>query len=292
MRTAAVLVAVWVLFSCGAALWAAEGPPPGAPVSEPGLEGRSDVVWFEDFESPDWKRHFTRVGENAELTDDPGIVFGGRRSLVVRSTRGEHGSVGASVYAPGGFEKLHVRYCIYFPKEFLWGQGRYAHLKLFSQSGRLSGGRWAGYTPAGTRPTGKDKFSCTIAAKPKTGELEFYYYHPDQRGGYGDHKAFGVTLERGRWHSLETMVKVNSVGEKDGEIACWLDGKLVGEVKGLRFRDIDDLKIRSVGFSNYWGGAGDENTAPVDQTHYIDNMVMATDYIGPVQSPETGEAEK
>ncbi len=269
-------------------LWAAEEQPKGAPVSEPGLSERRDIVWFEDFESSDWKKHFTGVTEKAGLTADPEVVFQGQRSLTVRSTKGQHGSVGASVYLPQGFDRLHARYNIYFPKEFVWGQGRYCHLKLFSQSGRLSGGRWAGYTSAGTKPTGRDKFSCTIAAKPKTGELEFYFYHPDQRGGYGDHKKCTATLQRGRWHSLETMVKVNTLGEKDGEIGCWLDGKLVGEAKGLRFRDIEDLRIRSVGFSNYWGGAGDENTAPVDQVHYIDNMVIATDYIGPAKSTPEG----
>ena len=287
MKAMLVLSAAWVLLSLVNALGAEEGAPTGAAVSEPGLVGRSDIVWFEDFEAPNWKEQFTGVGKTAELTSEPKFVFGGRRALVVRSVKGEHGSVGASVYLPQGFDRLYVRYYIYFPEGFLWGQGRYAHLKLFSQSGRLSGGRWAGYTSAGIRPTGRDKFSATITAQPKTGELQFYFYHPDQRGGYGDIRNWSATLGRGRWHSLETMVKVNTVGQKDGEIAGWLDGKLVGEVKGLRFRDIEDLRIRSVGFSNYWGGAGPENTAPADQVHYIDNMVIATDYIGPAQRAET-----
>ena len=286
---------IWVvlLVLCSVALsasplWAAEEQPKGAPVSEPALAARADTVWFEDFESSDWREHFRSVGDPAERErmQIPGLP--GEMCWKITSKKGEHRSVGASMYFPEGFERLHVRYYLYLPKEFTWGQGQYAHLKLFSQSGRLSGGPWKGYTSAGTRPTGRDKFSCTVAATPKEGEVEFYYYHPDQRGGYGDHKRMNVTLERGRWHSLETMVKVNTVGQKDGEIGCWLDSTKVGEVTGLRFRDTDDLRIRFMGFSNYWGGAGDENTAPVDQTHYIDNIVMATDYVGPAKSTPEG----
>lgn len=286
MKVMLLLSATWMLLCWWSAASAAEGPPPTAPVTEPGLAGRDDIVWFEDFETPDWRKHFTGISESAELTEEPRFVFQGRRALVIRSRKGEHGSVGASVYFPQGFERLYVRYYIYFPEEFVWGRGRYCHLKLFSQAGRLSGGRWAGYTPAGVRPTGRDKFSCTIAAKPKTGRLEFYYYHPEQRGGYGDHAECSASLQRGRWHCLESMVKANTVGRKDGEIACWLDGKLVGQVKGLRFRDIEDLRIRSVGFSNYWGGAGPENTAPADQVHYLDNLVIATEYVGPAGEGE------
>ncbi len=284
MRAGTVCAVLCLLVLAAAGAWAAEEAPKGAPVSETGLAGRADVVWFEDFESPEWREHFTGITEEAELTEDPEHVFGGDRALAIRSIKGKHGSVGGSFYRPEGYEKLHVRYYLYFPKDFVWGQGQYAHLKLFSQAGRLSGGRWAGYTSAGTKPTGSDKFSCTVAAKPKTAELEFYFYHPDQRGGYGDHKALTATLARGRWQAVESMVRVNTPGKKDGEIACWLDGKLIGEVKNIRFRDIEDLRIRSVGFSNYWGGAGDENTAPVDQVHYMDNLVIATDYIGPAQT--------
>ena len=290
MRMTVVLFVVAALAARGSVLRAQDKAPVSAPVLEPGLEGRTDVLFFEGFETPDWKEHFTGISEKAELAEKP--AFQGRRALAVRSTKGEHYSIGASLYFREGFEKLYVRYYLYFPEEFVWGEGRYAHLKLFSQSGRLSGGRWAGYTSAGTKPTGKDKFSCTVAAKPKTGELEFYFYHPDQRGGYGDHKALTVTLERGRWLCLESMVKANTPEQKDGEIACWLDGKPVGEVKGIRFRDIDDLRIRSVGFSNYWGGAGDENTAPVDQVYYMDNIVVATDSIGPTQQPAEGSETK
>ena len=278
-----VVMVALVALLYGRTLLAEEEAPTGAPVSEAGLKGRTDVVWFEDFESPDWKDHWSELSERAAVTDDPKLVLRGRRAFAIRSTKGEHGSMGGSVYFPQGFDTLYVRYYVYFPKDFVWGQGRYCHLKLFGLEGLRTGQLWKP-TRAGVKPTGTDKFSSRICARPKTGELHFYVYHPDQRGGYGDNRECTAGLQRGRWHSLETMLKVNTVGEKDGEVTCWLDGKLVGRAEGLRFRTIEDLRIRKARFDNYWGGAGDENTAPVDQVHYIDNVVVATDYIGPAET--------
>jgi len=292
MKVAGVLAAVWVLVWCAQTLWAAAEGPTGAPVSEPALKGRTDIVWFEDFESPDWQEHWNlSLTEGAETTKDAPFIFQGHRALAIRSTKGAHGSMGGSIYLPQGFDTLYVRYYLYFPKDFVWGQGRYCHLKLFGLEGLRTGQRWKP-TKAGVKPTGTDKFSSRICARPKTGALQFYFYHPDQRGGYGDNRECRGTLERGRWHSLETMLKVNTVGRKDGEVACWLDGKLIGRAQGLRFRTIEDLRIRKARFDNYWGGAGNENTAPVDQVHYIDNIVVATDYIGPAQAQAEGSESK
>ena len=287
MKTALVLAVLWGLALWTASVRAAEEEPKGAAVSEAALAGRTDIVWFEDFESPDWREHWTDVSEGAKTVGEAPFLFRGERAFAVRSTRGEHGSMGGSVFFPQGFDKLYVRYYVYFPTDFTWGQGRYAHLKLFGLEGLRTGQRWKP-TPAGTKPTGTDKFSSRICARPKTGALHFYVYHPDQRGGYGDNRECQGTLQPGRWHSLETMLKVNVPGQKDGEVACWLDGQLIGEAKGLRFRDVEDLRIRKVRFDNYWGGAGDENTAPVEQAHYMDNIVVATDYIGPAQTAESG----
>ena len=61
-----------------------------------------------------------------------------------------------------------------------------------------------------------------------------YYYHPHQRGGYGDGGRFGPRFELGKWHCFEMMLKVNDVGEKNGEIAnLRLRYKKPGESKSV-----------------------------------------------------------
>jgi hypothetical protein len=62
-------------------------------------------------------------------------------------------------------------------------------------------------------------------------------------------------------------------------------------VAGLRFRDVENLTLHKARFDNCGGGDGHENTAPTDEVHSMDNVVVATDYIGPAQSPEAGAAK-
>lgn len=137
----------------------------------------------------------------------------------------------------------------------------------------------------------------TSVANP--GQLNVYIYHPEQRSKWGDHffpsgkvlpnssipHTFGPTFvarkdlvpDLGRWYSYELMVKANTVGKRDGRIACWLDGKLVADFPNLRLRDVKTLKIDRFSISLHIGS----NTKAVARKWY-DNVVAATSYIGPV----------
>ena len=59
----------------------------------------------------------------------------------------------------------------------------------------------------------------------------------------------------------------------------WIDGRLAWEKTDWRWRHIPDLKIEEIWMNVYHGG-----TAPVGQdVHlYIDNVVIADEYIGPL----------
>ena len=59
----------------------------------------------------------------------------------------------------------------------------------------------------------------------------------------------------------------------------WIDGRLAWEKTDWRWRHTADLKIEEIWMNVYHGG-----TAPVDQNvHlYIDNVVIADEYIGPL----------
>jgi hypothetical protein len=75
------------------------------------------------------------------------------------------------------------------------------------------------------------------------------------------------------------MLKANDAGQRNGEIKLWIDGVLKGHYAGMRFRDTDDLKINKLSISGYIGGIC---TAPKDQRIWDDNLVLATEYIGPM----------
>ena len=165
-----------------------------------------------------------------------------------------------------------------------------------------------GQSTPGIPADGRNKFLSAWragAAKPRTrspGELNFYCYHPEQRSQWGDHffpsgkvlpydkvlgnrNTFGANFikrpefipELNRWYCFEFMVKANTPGQRDGRVACWIDGKLTADIPNLRLRDVDTLKIDECSLALHIK----QNTLRENKKWY-DNVVMATSYIGPM----------
>jgi hypothetical protein len=165
-----------------------------------------------------------------------------------------------------------------------------------------------GRASPGQRADGRNKFLATCenlnSHGTSPGVVNIYCYHPEQGQRYGDcffstgmvlpgsntrsgAATFGphfvsrpdVIPELGRWYCYEFMVKANTPGERDGRIACWLDGKLAADFPNLRLRDVDTLKIDRCGLTLHIS----RNTARAN-TKWYDDVVIATSYIGP-QTP-------
>ena len=68
--------------------------------------------------------------------------------------------------------------------------------------------------------------------------------------------------------------------KKNGQLSAWLDGRLVGNVEGLRLRDSDAVRIRRFAVNNYFGGDNVMDTSPQDQRIYIDNLIISRKPIG------------
>jgi hypothetical protein len=82
--------------------------------------------------------------------------------------------------------------------------------------------------------------------------------------------------ELDRWYCFEYMLKANTPGQRDGRVACWVDGKLIADFPNLRFRDIDTLKIDRFGVGLFIA----KNSLRENKKWY-DDVVAATSYIGP-----------
>jgi hypothetical protein len=120
--------------------------------------------------------------------------------------------------------------------------------------------------------------------------VESYVYNLDQATAYGDMYRLGnAVIQRGRWHCIEQQIKMNSVtgpfdavgngqAVADGEMRSWLDGVLVSEVKGLRWRRHPEMGIQGPWLNWYYGGK-----QPTERTmHYrMNHLVVARRYIGP-----------
>jgi hypothetical protein len=86
-------------------------------------------------------------------------------------------------------------------------------------------------------------------------------------------------LENNRWYCIEQYVRLNTPGANDGVLRGWVDGKLAFEKTDVRMRDIAELKIECVWINIYHGG---KQPATSDDHLYIDNVVIAHHYIGPM----------
>lgn len=111
-------------------------------------------------------------------------------------------------------------------------------------------------------------------------QLVTYAYHADMPSIYGDHWTWpGALLERNRWYSIEQRIKLNSPNASDGILQVWLDGRQIVERKNIRYRSVDRLHIEDVWINVYHGGVA---VSPHDQHVFIDNVVVARNYIGPM----------
>jgi hypothetical protein len=117
-------------------------------------------------------------------------------------------------------------------------------------------------------------------------------------------------VERGKWFCVEMMVKLNDPAGSDGEQAFWIDGRLwrVGErvvsligkgfpngrrrggwwgpdddsptgFEGFRWRTVKELAVNYVWAYVYITKAPAGHVSRV----WFDNIVIAREYIGPIQ---------
>ncbi len=132
-----------------------------------------------------------------------------------------------------------------------------------------------------------------------------------------------LQAKRGQWQCVEFMIKLNDPEGLNGEQAFWIDGKLIerygpGTVEGtwfrgmlrrlgslntdpqpfegFRWRTTDKLKINVFGLQYYLAHVFQNDYNPHDPEIpynddiarvYFDNVVLATEYIGPIVAAQT-----
>jgi Polysaccharide lyase 14 len=257
----------------------------GSPHLEPGLDPK-DILLFEDFEDDQyqqrWKTHWGRAVGAGTVESPSQYVFAGKRSAYIENKKGYHDALGAGQYVPEIpiDEVAYVR--LYLRLQDGFSTGTTNQVKLIAMRGAVDLENTYG---GGKNRTSTNHFSVDLCIDGSR-SLHFYYYHPDQLGGWGDitycKLSFfkSASISPGRWHCLELMLRNNVPGQKNGQLSAWLDGKLIGNVEKLRFRDTAESKIRRFAVYNYFGGDNAWETSPKDQKTYIDNLVISRKPIG------------
>jgi hypothetical protein len=286
--------------------------PPALPEGNKGLAARHPddvgiaknpaVLFHEDFEAENWREKWDNIYHNANIriTDELANRHGGKKALefTVPKQQAEVSNELVKQFKSGQ-DVLFLRYYSKFEKGF--DQVGSSH----------NGGYLAAIAPGipyatpGVRADGRNKFVASFenwrgeTETTSPGDLNIYCYHPEQRSKYGDHffpsgkvlpfssrpHPFGshfvartdIIPKLDQWYCFEFMLKANTVGQRDGRIACWLDGKLIADFPNLRLREDAALKINHAALVLHIG----RNTLRQNKKWY-DDVVLATSYIGPV----------
>ena len=239
-------------------------------------------LWANGFTQSDWRSrwHIRKEKDwgwqNAAVIADPSQQFskilrvrypaGSASPAVARKTGVSVG--GLQFYANLGLppqDSLRLSYHVRFAKDF-----------DFVKGGKLPGLFGGKGASGGNIPDGTDGFSTRFMWRSQ-GKGEVYAYLPSS-------DEYGTSIGRGKWrftpgvwHRLEQQVDLNQVGQNNGRIQVWLDGKPVFSKSNLTFRTTSALKIEGIFFSTFFGG-GDRSWATPNDTYvdFADFAVFST----------------
>jgi len=291
-----------------------------------GIEKDPAVILVENFEAGEldpkrWEE--IRGADHIHFTTDPENVNSGKYACEFVCDQ-EVGDATAKTWFMPGYDTVFVRWYVKFAEDM----GKTSHV-FSSPIAQRTNDRW-GWTKgggAGHRPV--DAFWTTFepvrsADAPLPGVWHFYTYWPEMHShetpeGKGE-TTWGNNfspfeaqpVEKGRWVCMEVMLKSNTPGKYDGEQAAWIDGKLVARFapgvprgywlrdrffndpdrepfEGYNWRTRDDVKINCYSMGLYVSPG--KGVAPVSRMWY-DDVVLATEYIGPRVGADTPAAGK
>jgi hypothetical protein len=327
------MAAILLVVALGAAAHARDALPegPGLAAKYPldkGIGRDTAVLFAEDFEAGtigDLRKRWSNVKDKGALAFDAEPA-GGRRCLRITATPGRN--QGGHLYKQfRGVDRAFARFYVRFPKKADYIH-HFVHLGGYRPATRWPQGG------AGIRPKGDDRMTVGIEPHGKGGRLPapgawtFYtYWHEMKKSADGKFWGNGLSpvepavVPRGRWQCVEVMMTCNSAPDQpDGELALWLDGKLVAHFhkgarrgrwtgmgfkllehggtpfEGFRWRTDGKLKINFFWLLHYVTphAARHNRAEPPTRPNrvWFDNIVVATEYVGPIQQePQQGAGE-
>jgi len=258
-----------------------------------GIERDPDVIFAARFESEDWSDAWTYAAGSLEpVAADPKHRFEPLqgRALRVKMAEGSNGAMNVTYkfMKETGREPEEIYFRYYLRLADDWRQTLEGG-KMPGVSGTYGIAGWGGRRSDGTDGwSARGAYSHTISEdNPLAGTTPIgtYCYHADQPGTYGDiwlwQQGYRGFLENNCWYCVEQFVKLNTPGKRDGVIRAWIDGRPAFEKTDVRFRHVEKLKIEQIWMNVYHGG---KRPSPHDQHMFVDNVVVATTYIGPMKT--------
>lgn len=264
----------------------------GAFTADHGIISHDDVIFADNFEQGElgkgWDSARNKDQRVLRLVDTQAPAKPvGQRALQVTAKLNDNTGGGLTKWFPSN-ETLFIRFYTKFDENC-----DYVHhfCTLRANKGLRGKAKWSGFGGAGEKPEGDERFSTALepwgnwGRWPVPGRWNFYsYWHemaksPDGRyWGNGFRPAEQPNIPRDEWICAEMMVKHNTPGEKDGEQAFWIDGRLRGHWRGINWRTTPELRANAFTLESYVTDRWTKNKINIV---FFDNVVIAKSYIGP-----------
>jgi hypothetical protein len=82
-------------------------------------------------------------------------------------------------------------------------------------------------------------------------------------------------IQRGQWHTIEVDWWLNSAGNADGYIKCWVDGVLAVNRTGVQwYTGASECRFWKPVYDTTRGGGDADNPCPAGMTRDIDELVV------------------
>ena len=261
-----------------------------------GVGGHPDVFEFTGFETAGWSDPYSGGTDSATLdlvATAPGFDPVDGTALRVTVPAGANTGMGVAYEfaEQTGSEPTEIYFRYYLRVDDSWDPtygGKFPGI-----SGTYGVAGWGGRPSDGTNGwSARGGYHPTIPADNPLGStvpVGSYVYHADMTDTYGDNvlwqDGYLGFLEKDRWYSIEQHVVLNTPGSKDGILEAWIDGRRAYRATDWSWRDTDSLKIEQIWLNVYHGGTA---VPDHDISLYIDNVVIASSYIGPMNGAPCG----
>lgn len=291
------LLCLALFISEAAPVSAAEGLAARYP-GDAGIANDSAVLFADNFESGRMTK-WDQVRGGATVTEER--PNSGHWCVRMTMERGKNTGGDAIKWFLPGSDKVYARFYVRFSPDY-----QYCHHFVWLGATERTN-KWSAFGKAGLKPdgtyysTGMEPWFAW-GKNPSPGEVNFYSYfldmEPDRKmNKYWGNSFFPPGPEKGkaadttrvippldRWQCWEFMIQANTAPDKaDGKQVMWIDGQLVGEFTGIRWRSDPDLKVNCFWLEHY----GYDDSDPTrqywkqSQSVWFDDVVIAREYIGP-----------